>query len=100
MALSERERHELSMLEEQLKSEDPKLARALSTGEVRPVANPLALLMALGAIVLIAGVAASAVILSLTGIMLAAAGITWRISRWFMARYETYGEERRTEPRH
>ncbi|WP_162144866.1 DUF3040 domain-containing protein [Arthrobacter castelli] len=96
MALSERERHELSMLEEQLKSEDPRLSRALSTGKARdPATAPFAFLMALGAIVLIAGVAASSVILSLAGIFLAAAGITWRISRWVKEHYETYGEERR-----
>ncbi|HET7414832.1 MAG TPA: DUF3040 domain-containing protein [Arthrobacter sp.] len=99
MALSERERHELSMLEEQLKSEDPKLARALSSGELRNSTTvAFALLVALGAIILIAGVAASAVILSLTGIVLAAAAITWRLSRWFKEHYMVYGEERRSQP--
>ncbi|GAB3266841.1 DUF3040 domain-containing protein [Arthrobacter pigmenti] len=92
MALSERERHELSMLEEQLKSEDPKLAQALSAGELRNAATgALFFLMALGIVILIAGVAASAVILSLSGIVLVAAAITWMVSRWVRTNYKTYG---------
>lgn len=53
------------------------------------------LLIVIGAAVLIAGVAVSTAILSLIGVLIAAAGITWRVLHWFRMHYETYGDDQR-----
>lgn len=105
MPLSEHERQELAFLEEQLTASDPELAKSFSPagstkppGSTRPAKESLILgllLIGIGAAVLIAGIAISTAILSLTGVLIAAAGITWRALHWFRTHYETYGDDQR-----
>ncbi|MHA7171805.1 DUF3040 domain-containing protein [Arthrobacter monumenti] len=100
--MSEHERQELAYLEEQLTAEDPELAASFwprgSTkppGSTRPAKESLILgllLIGIGAAVLIAGMALSTATLSLIGVLIAAAGITWKVLHWLRTHYESYGD--------
>ncbi len=80
LALSEPERHELARLEKQLTSDDPQFAASFSASEVEePSKDPLVfglILIAIGTGILLVGVAATAVILALTGVIAAVIELT------------------------